>query len=59
MLSECETLDLLEDIAYIGGAVMEENDYCDGCVDGDCLHCSFEMDDFKEDELDEDDEDDE
>ena len=59
VLSECETLDLLEDIAYIGGAVMEENDYCDGCVDGDCLHCSFEMDDFKEDELDEEDEDDE
>lgn len=42
ILSECETLDLLEDIAYVGGAVMEE-DYCSGCESDDCLHCSLDI----------------
>lgn len=35
ILSEDESLDLLEDIAYAGGAVMEDDDYCDS----DCAHC--------------------
>lgn len=71
ILSECETLDLLEDIAYVGGAVMEEDNdyYCSGCESGDCTNCSFEDDiddednyegyDFEEnDEEDDDDEND-
>ena len=55
ILNESEILDLLEDIAYVGGAVMEEDnfDYCDGCIDGDCANCHFEDD--EEDEHDNDD----
>lgn len=49
ILSECETLDLLEDIAYVGGAVMED-DYCDNCESGDCSHCSFDINDEYDDE---------
>ena len=50
ILNESEILDLLEDIAYVGGAVMEEDnfDYCDGCIDGDCANCHFEDDEEDE-----------
>lgn len=41
VLNEDETLDLLEDIAYIGGAVIED-DHCCSCDSGDCSHCSHE-----------------
>lgn len=57
VLSECETLDLLEDIAYVGGAVMED-DYCSSCESGDCSHCSFDIEDDYEDEINNDEEDD-
>ena len=53
VLNEVETLDLLEDIAYVGGAVIESDQCCD-CDSGDCSHCGH---DFEED--DQEDEDDE
>lgn len=53
ILNEVETLDLLEDIAYVGGAVIESEHCCD-CDSGDCSHCGH---DFEED--DQEDEDDE
>ena len=55
LLSECETLDLLEDIAYVGGAVMEE-DYCSECLNGDCANCSHEIYEYEINEEDEEDE---
>lgn len=58
-LNECEILDLLEDIAYVGGATVED-DYCDGCVDGDCSKCFYDDDideeDYEEEYDDDDDE---
>lgn len=36
ILNENEIIDLLEDIAYVGGAVVE-SDYCCDCED--CTHC--------------------
>ena len=60
VLSEDEVLDLLEDIAYVGGAVMDDDDYCYSCSDEDCSscfhNCHSEEDD---DEYDDDDENDE
>ena len=57
VLSEDEVLDLLEDIAYVGGAVMDDEDYCYSCSDEDCSscfhNCHSEEDD---DEYDDDDE---
>ena len=41
VLSEDETLDLLEDIAYVGGATIESDCCCD-CNHDDCSHCSHE-----------------
>jgi len=41
VLNEDETLDLLEDIAYIGGAVIE-SDHCCSCDSEDCSCCSHE-----------------
>ena len=43
VLSEDETLDLLEDIAYVGGAVVE-SDHCCDCDSDDCSHCAHECD---------------
>lgn len=40
MLDEDEVLDLLEDIAYVGGAVISD-EYCD-CGEDDCSHCSHD-----------------
>lgn len=40
MLNEDEVLDLLEDIAYVGGAVISD-EYCD-CGEEDCSHCSHD-----------------
>lgn len=48
VLNEIETLDLLEDIAYVGGAVIE-SDHCCDCDSGDCSHCGHH-DDFEDDE---------
>ena len=53
VLSECETLDLLEDIAYVGGAVLEE-DHCSCCEEEDCSHCGYE--DEEDNNLDDEDE---
>lgn len=39
ILDEDEIIDLLEDIAYVGGAVVED-DSCSSCSDGDCSCCS-------------------
>lgn len=47
VLNEDETLDLLEDIAYIGGAVIE-SDHCCSCDSEDCSCCSHEDCDEKE-----------
>lgn len=46
ILNEDETLDLLEDIAYVGGAVIE-SDHCCDCDSEDCSCCShtYEEDD--------------
>ena len=59
VLSEDEVLDLLEDIAYVGGAVLDDEDYCYSCSDEDCSSCFHnchsedEEDDEYEDENDE------
>lgn len=59
VLNEDEILDLLEDIAYVGGAVVE-SDHCCDCED--CSHCAHECDcedeeNHEEENNDEDDED--
>lgn len=58
ILNEDETLDLLEDIAYVGGAVVED-DYCSACDSGDCSNCNQEdiNDDNEEDNEDKEDDD--
>lgn len=53
VLNETEVLDLLEDIAYVGGAVLDDEDYCFNCSDGDCSNCFHdcaeeELDDYEE-----------
>ena len=49
VLNENEILDLLEDIAYVGGAVLEEN-HCSSCNSEDCSHCAHECDSEEDDE---------
>ena len=41
LLDENEILDLLEDIAYVGGAVIE-SDHCCSCDSDDCSHCAHD-----------------
>lgn len=48
VLNEVETLDLLEDIAYIGGAVIE-SDHCSCCDSDDCSHCGHHDEEDEED----------
>lgn len=54
LLDEEETLDLLEDIAYYGGAIIEESCSCDDCSDcseHECdHHCHHEDCDCEEDD---------
>lgn len=58
VLNEDEILDLLEDIAYVGGAVIE-SDHCCDCDSDDCSHCAHECDcEDEEDEEENDDDDD-
>lgn len=57
ILTEDEILDLLEDIAYVGGAVVED-DYCIDCSDGDCSTCFHDCMNNDDDEEEDDDEDD-
>ena len=47
VLNEDEILDLLEDIAYVGGAVVE-SDHCCDCDD--CSHCAHECNCDEEDD---------
>lgn len=56
VLDEDEVLDLLEDIAYVGGAVISD-EYCD-CGEDDCSHCSHDChnDENNEEEKNDDDE---
>lgn len=55
ILNEDEVLDLLEDIAYVGGAVVE-SDHCCDCNSDDCSCCEYECNcDEEENEFDEDD----
>lgn len=52
VLNEVETLDLLEDIAYVGGAVIE-SDHCSCCDSDDCSHCGHHEEDKEDEENDE------
>ena len=52
ILNEDEILDLLEDIAYVGGAVIE-SDHCHSCSSDDCAHCAYECGTEEPDEEDE------
>ena len=40
MLSEDEILDLIEDIAFISGAIMDNDEYSEGGCAHDCAHCA-------------------
>ncbi len=57
ILSECEAMDLLEDIAFVGGAVLED-DYCQDCTSDDCSNCLYDDFDDEDEEDDDDDQDD-
>lgn len=50
VLDEDETLDLLEDIAYVGGAVLEDCCDCDDCGDHECHHCHHDECDCEDDD---------
>ena len=54
VLNDDEVLDLLEDIAYIGGAVISEE--YSSCSEESCSHCMHHCGDYHEDEEDEEDE---
>lgn len=60
VLNEAETIDLLEDIAYVGGAELSD-EYCDcgSDCDGNCHSCGHEDCDCNEDDYDEEDNEDE
>lgn len=59
LLNEDEILDLLEDIAYVGGAVMSDD--CSDCDEENCSNCAYDChnddDDEEEDNKDEEDDD--
>jgi hypothetical protein len=57
ILNEDEVLDLLEDIAYVGGAVIEE-DYCSECGEDSCSHCFHDCANTEDEENDNEDDDD-
>ena len=40
VLSEDEILDLIEDIAFISGAIMDNDEYSEGGCTHDCAHCA-------------------
>lgn len=52
VLNEDEILDLLEDVAYVGGAVIE-SDHCCSCDSEDCAHCAHDCEEEQQDEFDE------
>lgn len=49
ILNEEETIDLLEDIAYIGGAILEDG--C-GCGEHECHHCDHDGCDCEDEDCD-------
>ena len=55
ILNETEIMDLLEDIAYVGGAVLEDEE-CETCDSEDCSSCSHHCHDLEENEDENDDE---
>lgn len=57
ILDEGEVMDLLEDIAFAGGAVISD-EYCD-CGDEDCSHCSHDCHNNEENNKEDDENDDE
>ncbi len=59
VLDEEETLDLLDDIAFAGGAILDDEDYCYGCDAESCEHCMHEMEDLEDDEFDDEDDEEE
>ena len=61
ILDEEETLDLLDDIAFAGGAILGDEDYCNSCIAESCEHCMhhdecIQNDDEDSDEYDDEDE---
>ncbi len=63
ILNEEETLDLLDDIAFAGGAILDDEDYCYNCDAENCEHCIHhddleDVDEEDDDDNDEDEEDD-
>lgn len=56
ILDEEETLDLLDDIAFAGGAILDDEDYCYNCSAEDCAHCMHGLEDIEADEEDDDNE---
>ena len=57
ILDEDELLDLLEDIAYVGGAVISEE--YSSCSEESCAHCAHHCGEYIDEEDDEDDDEDE
>ena len=57
ILDEDEVLDLLEDIAYVGGAVISEE--YSSCSEESCAHCAHHCGEYIDEDDDEDDDEDE
>ena len=57
ILDEDEVLDLLEDIAYVGGAVISEE--YSSCSEENCAHCAHHCGEYIDEDDDEDDDEDE
>ncbi len=47
-LDEEETLDLLDDIAFAGGAILDDEDYCYNCDMEECSHCMHNLDSLED-----------
>ncbi len=58
ILDEEETLDLLDDIAFAGGAILDDEDYCYSCDAESCEHCMHHDNIEDEEAFEEDDDDD-
>jgi len=59
ILDEEETLDLLDDIAFAGGAILDDEDYCYNCDAESCEHCMHGLEDDNDENEEDDDNDDE
>lgn len=53
VLDEEETLDLLDDIAFAGGAILDDEEYCNNCGEESCAHCMHHDECIEDDEEDE------